>query len=137
MKQQRQQPMEPMTVVQYAEILEFIQKYCRFGRFMSDAEFREARRKYPKIYRHRTWKYVDAQYNTVDGRVWSISLLGGSVDVTFSTDHFNELRPMPSSWKYKTLYGWVSAYLKGEYDPTGRNLNAITTKHTMRDEILF
>lgn len=105
-----------MTLEQFKEITEFVQKHHKFAGYKTEEKIQEARdagiqgdiAKYGYGI-----KYVRCDYDTRFGDVWGITF----DQVRFATNHFNALKPPPKQWKYDNIYDLSMAFLKGIFKP--------------------
>ena len=102
--------MESMTLQQYFEIVDFVQKYHKFGYVGPNAIVINGQKHCLLI------KYIDSVYDSRTNDVWSVTLRGLSPKITFASNHFNGINLPPKGFKYNNLYDWVMAYLKGEWN---------------------
>jgi hypothetical protein len=100
--------MKALSMEQYVEIVEFVQKHHRFG-------WVEEKDRVTEYSYH--IKYVDSIYDSRDKAIWCVNLRGMGVNLRFSSNHFNAINPAPKGWKYNNLYDLIMAYLKGEFKP--------------------
>lgn len=99
---------KPMTPQQYFEVLQFVQKYHRFG-FIS-----EERLSPDDMGMH--IKYVDNVYDTRDKGIWCISFRGMGQHVRFATNSLVGCEPsVLEKAPHDNLFDWVMAYLKREW----------------------
>jgi hypothetical protein len=100
--------MKALSMEQYVEIVDFVQKHHRFGWVEENDLVTE--------YSYHI-KYVDSIYDSRDKTIWCIKFRGMGVNLRFSSNHFNAINPMPKGWKYNSLYDLCMAYLNGEFKP--------------------
>lgn len=113
--------MKGMKPSEYNEVLGFIYKYHRFGRYLHDDELAEAKKLYPNLDQFGfNIKYVDNCFDSRFGDIWSVSFRGIN-KVTFHTNTDLEL-------PYETLFDWIKAYLKKEWIPTKKERESIDSE---------
>lgn len=107
--------MEGMSLEQFTEITQFVQKYHRFGRWNRETELSAMKAGVsPEIAEYGlNIKYVRCDYDTRMGDVWGITF----DRLRFATNHPYIPSEMPKDWKYNNLYDLSMAYLKGEFKP--------------------
>jgi hypothetical protein len=110
--------MKGLTLDQYKEIVEFVQKYHKFALCPTDEQTEERKKEFPKMGEYGlNIKYVDCVYDSRDATIWQIKFRQGRNGVCFSTNHWNAIKTPPKEWKYNNLYDLCMAYLKGEFIP--------------------
>lgn len=110
--------MEALTLEQYSEIVNFVQKWHYFAVYLSDEQVKERNKQYPNMGKWRDYgmniKYIDSIYDSRDAKIWSITFRGMGHKYNFTSNHFNGTNPMPKEWRWKTLHAMIMAFLKGE-----------------------
>lgn len=109
--------MKGMTLDQYKEVVEFTQNYHGFARGWDKNRRSEAISKgvKPKTAEYGYGiKYISCNYDTRDGKVWSITF---DNRIRLSANHFTALNPPPKGWKYDNIYELSMAFLKGNFVP--------------------
>jgi len=102
-----------MSVLQYHELLKFIQLHHGFGRYRNNDEKEFIKVNYPNLNPDYglSIKYVNSMYDTRIGRVWGVTLTSlGGVTYEFRT---NSLIMKGLTPEYENLYDCVMAYLTG------------------------
>lgn len=110
--------MKGMTLEQFTEVTQFVQKYHGFAKanYWKEGRVEEAISDgiLPELSKYGlNIKYVSCDYDTRFGDVWGITL----DNVRFATNHFTSFNPAPKGWKYDNLYDLTMAYLKGDFKP--------------------
>lgn len=106
-----------LTIDQHAEILNCIQKYHRFGGYISDEKYAELKKTYPNLPQYGfNIKYIDSIYDSRDGKIWMIKFRGLGGNFCFSANHFVG-KQVPKTWKYNNLYDLIMDFLKGDFKP--------------------
>lgn len=103
--------MKGMSIEEYKEVIEFIQRFHKFG-YIKD----ENRIKLNGNDFQLHIKYVDNCYDSRFSEVWVISFRGFGNHLRFAVNHFSSLRPEPDNFPFETLFDWVMSFLKGEWD---------------------
>ncbi len=107
-----------MTIEQFAEVVNFAQKYHKFALWMSDEQVKDRNKIYHNMGKFGAHglniKYIDSVYDSRDAKIWCVTFRMGSAGWRFSSNHWNALQPMPKEWRWKTLYDMCMAFLKGE-----------------------
>ncbi len=116
--------MKGMKSTDFVEMINFINKYHAFALWLSDTEKAEAQKLYPNLDEYGfNIKYVDSCYDSRFKDVWSVSFRGMGRKVIFHTNNNLEL-------PYDTLFDWVMAYLKKEWNPTEEQYKSIRTSES-------
>ena len=106
-----------MTLDQFKEVAEFMQKHHAFAHWLSTEEQAERKNQFPNMKQIGFGiKYLDMCYDSRCHDVWMIKFRQGVDGVAFATNHFAG-REMPKGWKYDNLFDLSMAYLKGEFIP--------------------
>ena len=110
--------MEALTLEQYTEIVNFVQKWHIFALWLSDSDVKERNKTYFNMAK---WgehgmdiKYIDCTYDSRDNKIWLVKLRFGKDGYVFSSNHFGILTKKPADWRWNTLYDIIMAFLKGE-----------------------
>ena len=107
-----------MTLKQYTEVVEFVQKHHKFAKWISDEERKKEVELYPNLPEHGfNIKYVDSCYDSRGFDIWLIKFRGFG-GYCFRTNHFTALHSEKDHAKipFSNLYDWVMAYLKGDWN---------------------
>ncbi len=111
--------MKGMKSTEFVEMVNFVQKYHKFANWMSDEQKAEAQKLYPNLDEYGfNIKYIDSCYDSRFTDVWSVSFRGMGRKVNFHTNINLEL-------PYDTLFDWIMAYLKREWQPTDEQYKSI------------
>lgn len=102
--------MKGMSIEQYKEMIDFIQKHHKFG-WVDDKTRIKIKGEDHQLH----IKYVDCCYDSRFGDIWLVKFRGGGMDLRFATNHFNAVNPAPDYFKYEKLFDWVMDFLKGEW----------------------
>lgn len=105
-----------MTLEQFSEITNFVQKHHKFGGYKGDKKIQESLDDgiSPDVAKYGYGiKYVRCDYDTRFGDVWGITF----DRFRFATNHYNALSLPPKDWKYSNLYDLAMDFLKGEFKP--------------------
>lgn len=113
--------MKGIQINQLPELLSFIQENHRFALWCSEEEVTEKKKKFPKMdeynLRHgKCIKYVDMCYDSRDGSVWMVKLRGIGGAYIFSTNHFSMINKKPEHFKFESLFDWIMAFLKCDWN---------------------
>ena len=107
--------MKAMTLQEFNEVVQFVQKWHYFAVWLKESEVQERNKKYFNMGK---WgehglniKYIDSCYDSRDGKIWSVSFRGMGAKYTFSSNHFNAIKPMPKEWRWTTLYKLIMGFL--------------------------
>lgn len=100
--------MKGLTLEQNTNIINFVQKHHKFAFVNTENTIVVNDKPYCLCI-----KYVDFCYDSRTQDIWAISFRGLGVDLTFAT---NSLVSNNSKIPYDSLYDWVMAYLKGEWN---------------------
>lgn len=99
-----------MSLDEFKEVVEFVQKYHRFG-WINDENVIKVKGERFALH----IKYVDSCYDSRDKSIWMVKFRGFGNNLRFATNHFTGVNPPPDYFKFETLFDWVMAYLKGEW----------------------
>ena len=102
--------MKGMTIEQYKEMLDFIQKFHRFG-YVKDKDRIKIKGEDFQLH----IKYVDSCYDSRFSEIWLVKFRGFGNDLCFATNHFAGSNAAPDYFKFDNLFDWVMAFLKGEW----------------------
>lgn len=108
-----------MSGLKFNELLSFVQQYHSFALCMEKEEVEEMQRQFPHMEEYGfNIKYVDSVYDSRGSDIWSVSFRGMGNNVNFNT---NTTLNLP----YETLFDWIMAYLKKEWQPTKEEVKHI------------
>lgn len=99
--------MKGLNSKEFIEIVNFVQKYHKFG-YVSDNLKVDNKDWYLCI------KYIDNCYDTRTNDIWSVGFRGMGKDISFRTNTLVGLNNI--NVPFDNLYDWVMAYLKGEWN---------------------
>lgn len=101
--------MKGLTPQQLVEITEFAQKHHTFAYVREENRYQG----------HEGYciKYIDACYDSRQGDYWALSFRGMG-KIIFTTNAF--LADKPKDFTFTTLYEWIMAFLKYEWEPKGK-----------------
>lgn len=109
--------MKGMSLDQFKEVTEFVQKHHKFAYYKTEEKIKESKEAGivdgTALRYGFGIKYVRCDYDTRFGDVWGITL----DQIRFATNHFTSLKPPPKGWKYDNLFDLTMAYLKGKFKP--------------------
>lgn len=117
-----------LTLDQFHEIVEFVQKHHRFALYIPKEERPIRKEHFPKLSDMVGFgiKYIDSCYDSRDRTIWMITFRRGNLGIRFTTNHYNAMSMPPEDWKYNNLYDLCLDYLTGEFEPSNEfyiNLN--------------
>jgi hypothetical protein len=99
--------MKAMTISEYAEVLQFIQKHHQFY-YVPEKDL---------VTKHSySIKYIDCTYDTRFSDIWCIKFRG-RYDYRFAVNTFSFPGAEPDNNIPDSLFEWVMKWLKGEWEP--------------------
>jgi hypothetical protein len=108
--------MKGMSLEQFTEVTQFVQKYHKFGRWSREIELAAIKDGVsPEVAEYGyNIKYVRCDYDTRFGDVWGVTF----DRVRFARNYPYIESKLPKDWKYDNIYDLSMAYLKGEFKPS-------------------
>jgi hypothetical protein len=107
--------MKGLSLEQFKEVVEFVQKYHSFGILLPDVVRKKLKEKYPNFPEYGyTIKYIDSCYDSRFRNIWNVTFRGLGKTINFSVNHF-VLKETPKDWKYDNLFDLIMDYLKGDF----------------------
>lgn len=105
-----------MTIQQFTQVVDFVQKHHAFAGVHQENRIIKSEKDLTTEQYH--IKYIDSTYDSRTQTVWSVSFRGLGTNLRFTTNHFMSHDKKPDDFKFITLYDWIMAYLKGEWNPS-------------------
>ncbi len=103
--------MKSLTLKQYVEVVQFVQKYHKFALWQEDEEIKEKQKLYPNIAEYgMNIKYIDNIYDSRGKDIWSIGFRGMGSHVKFTSNTTLTLT-------YDNMFDWIMDYLTGDWKP--------------------
>ncbi len=104
--------MKGLTPKELLEVTEFVQKHHAFAYVREENRYNG----------HEGYciKYIDACYDSRQGDYWAVSFRGMG-KIIFTTNAF--LFDKPKYFQFNSLYEWIMAFLKYEWEPKGKTFS--------------
>lgn len=104
-----------LTISEYIDILESIQRYHKFANYMSESEFAEIIKEHPNFVRHGlNIKYVTNSYDSRDHSIWRLSFECRHGKFTFAANSFAHPDNLPPGFTYSNMYELIRDFLFGK-----------------------
>jgi hypothetical protein len=107
--------MRGMTLDEFKEVVEFVQKYHKFGYVKKEDRIQIKGEDHFMMI-----KYIDSCYYSRCQTIWVVTLRHGNTGYRFSSNHYAATNLPPAHFTFTSLFDWVMAFLKGEW--TNRNI---------------